>query len=65
MDPKRARVEENDAKDYLLEDVTLVPRQSATSQSANLLGRSGQSSLSRGKACVEEEEEEGHLQEGK
>lgn len=61
MGPKRVHVDEDDDNDCATEDVVVVPRQSDTPQHANLLVRSGQSSLKRGNAGVEGA---GHLQEG-
>lgn len=61
MGPKHVHVDEDDANNYASEDVVVVPRQSATTQTVNMLGRSGQSSLKRGKAGLEGA---GHLQEG-
>lgn len=58
MGPKHVHVDEDDANDCASEDVVVVPRQSATTQTVNKLGRSGQISLKRGKAGPEEA---GHL----
>lgn len=57
MGPKRLHVDENNGNDYASEGEVVIPKQSATPQTANLLG---QSSLKREKAGVEE----GHLQKG-
>lgn len=61
MGPKHVHADEDDANDYASEDVVVVLRQSAPTQTVNLLGRSGQSSLKRGKAVLEGA---GHLHEG-
>lgn len=58
MGPKHMHVDEDDANNYTSEDVVVVPRQSATTQTVDMLGRSG---LKRGKAGLEGA---GHLQEG-
>lgn len=53
MGPKRVYVDNDEANEYTSEDVVVVPIQSATSQTANILGKPGQSSMKKGKAGVE------------